>query len=163
MADMPLIILTASTTGTADYVAEELGTALTAQGIVNRIVPMQKAMLPMFAQRKDFLIISATNGIGDVPDNGLPFYRTLIEQRPSLSDVRYGIIGLGDMTYSETFCGGSARLDAVFTALGARRIGDRLCHDRRTGSFPEDLALAWLADWIPLLQSDSIEQVRLRR
>lgn len=42
MADMPLIILTASTTGTADYVAEELGTALTAQGIVNRIVPSKR-------------------------------------------------------------------------------------------------------------------------
>ncbi len=107
----------------------------------------------MFAQRKLFLIVSSTYGTGDVPDNGQVFYRALVEARPDLSDVKYGIIGLGDMTYSETFCGGSARLDAIFSELGAKRIGERLRHDRRSGVFPEKLALEWLAEWIPLFKS----------
>ena len=154
-ADMPLIILTASMSGTADFVAEEVAVELARQGITHRIVPMQKAALAMFAERKHFLIISATYGIGDVPDNGQVFYRSLVEQRPDLCDVTYGIIGLGDMTYSETFCGGSARLDAILTELGAKRVAERLRHDRRTGAFPEKLALDWLADWIPRFRAET--------
>jgi MioC protein len=150
---MPLVILTASVSGTAEFVAEEAAELLTQQGIVSRIVPMQKAALAMFAQRKLFLIVSSTYGTGDVPDNGQAFYRALVEARPDLSDVKYGIIGLGDTTYSETFCGGSARLDAIFSELGAKRIGERLRHDRRSGVFPEKLALEWLAEWIPMFKS----------
>lgn len=162
MVEMPLVILTASMSGTAEFVAEEVAAELTKNGIVNRIVPMQKAALAMFAQRKLFLIVSATYGTGDVPDNGQPFYRALVEQRPDLSDIRYGIIGLGDMTYSETFCGGSARLDAIFIQLGAKRIGERLRHDRRSGVFPETLALEWLANWIPLFRTEIATQFGMR-
>lgn len=146
----PLIILTASMSGTADFVAEELAAELDKRGVVNRIVPMQKAAIAMFATRKRFLIVSSTYGTGDVPDGAQPFYQSLENQRPDLSDVTFGIVGLGDMTYSETFCGGSARFERVFGELGATRIGERLKHDSRSGIFPEDAALAWLKDWLQL-------------
>lgn len=150
----PLIILTASMSGTAEFVAEEVANRLTEQNIVNRIVPMQKAALAMFATRKRFLIVSSTYGSGDVPDNARPFYEALINERPDLSDVSFGIIGLGDMTYSETFCGGSGRFEAIFNELGAKQLGGRMKHDSKAGGYPEDMALEWLDDWVPLYQAN---------
>jgi len=37
--------------------------------------------------------------------------------------VRYGVFGLGDRTYAETFNFGGKRFDELLAELGARRIG----------------------------------------
>lgn len=144
-----LIILVASMSGTADMVADKLAAALKERGENVRIVPMDKAAIHMFDQRKHFIICSSTYGKGDVPDNGQAFYKSLRTDRPDLSGVIYGVVALGDMTYSMTFCGGGRRLDIIFSQLGARRIGERIQHDRQSGQRPEVLALEWLDSWLP--------------
>lgn len=136
--------------GTAELVADRVSAKLTARGILNRSVRMERAALAMFATRKRFLICTSTYGRGDVPDNAMNFYNSLVESRPDLSDIVYGVIGLGDMKFSRTFNGGPARFDAIFTALGARRIGVRMKHDRQSGIPPENMALEWLEDWLAL-------------
>ena len=154
MPDTPLIILVGTMSGTAELVADNVSARLTAQGVLNRVVRMEKAALAMFATRKRFLICSSTFGRGDVPDNAKAFYASLVEQRPDLSDVAYGVIGLGDMKFSKTFNGGPARFDAIFSELGARRIGERMKHDRSSGIPPEKMALEWLEAWLALYQQE---------
>lgn len=44
-----------------------------------------------------WLIISSTHGAGDIPDNLSPFYEALQEQKPDLSAVRFGAIGIGEV------------------------------------------------------------------
>jgi MioC protein len=154
MPDMPLIILVGTMSGTAEMVADNVAARLTAQGVLNRVVRMERAALAMFATRKRFLICSSTYGRGDVPDNAKTFYASLVEQRPDLADIVYGVIGLGDMKFSKTFNGGPARFDAIFSELGARRLGERMKHDRQSGIPPEKMALEWLETWLLLYRQE---------
>ena len=73
----------------------------------------------MFAREGVFLICTSTYGQGDVPDNARALYEDLQRKRPDLSKVRYGVFGLGDRTYAETFNFGGKRFDDILTELGA--------------------------------------------
>jgi MioC protein len=144
----PVIILVATMSGTATFVAEELADSLKSRGIKPFVVQMEEAALKMFETRKLFIVCSSSHGTGDIPTNGQGFYDSLRSERPDLSQVRYGTIALGDMTYSASFCGGGVQFDEIFKELGANRLVTRLAHDRRSGSFPEEEALRWLEGWI---------------
>lgn len=147
----PITLLVATMSGTAEMVAYEVLDALKRAGCRPTLLRMEKASPATLIAGGVFLICSSTYGQGDVPDNGQALYLALTEGRPDLAGVRYGVIGLGDMTYHATFCGGPKRLDRLFSELGARRIGELLCHDRKSAVYPEDAALAWLETWLPLL------------
>lgn len=148
MIEEPVLILVATMGGTATFVAEELADVLRAKGITPFVVQMDKASRKMFETRKLFIICSSSHGTGDIPDNGMAFFEELSVNRPDLSDVRYGTIALGDMTYSASYCGGGAQFDALFAELGAKRLVNRLEHDRQSGSFPEEDAIEWLDGWL---------------
>jgi len=60
-----------------------------------------------------------------------------------------------DRTYAETFCNGGRRFDAILAELGARRIGEIMLHDASAGTMPEELAVAWAADWIQQCRKDA--------
>lgn len=144
MIDEPVLILVATMGGTARFVADEMADAMKGRGIKPFVVPMEKAALAMFETRKLFVICSSSHGQGDIPDNGVPFFESLRDQRPDLAGVRYGTVALGDMTYSGSFCGGAKQFDTLFAELGATRLVERLEHDRQSGTYPEDEAIAWL-------------------
>src|SRR5206468_3984191 len=82
----------------------------------------------VFSREGMFLICTSTYGQGDVPDNARALYDDLRAKRPNLSGVRYGVFGLGDQTYAETFNFGGKRFDDILTELGATRIGERFQH-----------------------------------
>ena len=148
MITEPVLILVASEGGTASFVADEMADALKAKGMKPFVVPMEKAALKMFETRKLFIICSSSHGTGDIPSNGQPFYDTLSSERPDLAGVRFGTVALGDMTYSASFCGGGAKFDQLFADLGAHRLVERLEHDKQSGGFPEEEAIAWLDGWL---------------
>jgi MioC protein len=102
----------------------------------------------VFAREGVFLICTSTYGQGDVPDNAKALYEDLQKTRPDLSQVRYGVFGLGDRTYAETFNFGGKRFDDLLTELGARRIGERHTHDASSGILPEETALEWCQAWL---------------
>jgi MioC protein len=104
----------------------------------------------VFAGGGLYLICSSTYGQGDVPDNAKQLYESLQTQRPDLSNVRYGVIALGDRTYADTFCNGGRRFDVILTELGAQRIGEVLLHDASAGTMPEEVAAEWVEGWIAL-------------
>jgi MioC protein len=73
--------------------------------------------------------------------------------RPDLSNVHYGVIGLGDKgTHGNTFCFAAKKFDRILSELGARRIGEPLFNDSCTG-LPEDDAAEWIESWIPQCRS----------
>jgi sulfite reductase alpha subunit-like flavoprotein len=147
----PITILVATMSGTAEMVAGEIQDALSNVGRPSRLQRMERASPTQLREGGLFLVCSSTYGKGEVPDNGKPLYEALKAERPNLSAMRYGVIGLGDMTYSATFCGGGRSFDELLSSLGAVRIGERCQHDASSGIFPEDAALAWLRDWLALL------------
>jgi len=140
-------ILVGSMTGTADMVAEEMKAVLAAAGDAVDILPMDKLDASVFGRPGFFIICTSTYGQGDVPDNARDFFEGLKQARPDLSQVRYGIFGLGDSTYFDTYSHGGKQFDELLSALGAKRIGRRFEHNASGDGLPEEEGAAWAQEW----------------
>lgn len=141
-------ILVGTMTGTADLVAEDLRDAFAAAGGSAEIQPMDRLAAHALKPDTLYLIVSSTYGQGDVPDNARDFFQSLERERPDLSRVSFGLFGLGDSTYADTFCFGPKHFQRVLTALGATLVGDPFFHDASSGTLPEEEAVAWLPRWL---------------
>ena len=137
-------------TGTAQLCAQEMELALGDGDTEVETLLMDSLDASVFARPGVFLVCTSTYGQGDVPDNARAFYEHLKSARPNLSHVRYGVFGLGDRTYAETFNFGGKRFDDILQELGARRIGERVQHDASSGVLPEEMAVDWGAGWLAL-------------
>src|SRR5438552_2695154 len=122
---MKISILVGTMTGTAQLCAQEMELALDDGDNRVETLLMDQLDSSVFSREGVFLICTSTYGQGDVPDNAKALYDDLRAKRPNLSGVRYGVFGLGDRTYAETFNFGGKRLDDILTELGAPRIGER--------------------------------------
>ena len=149
---LSLTILVGTMTGTAQLVAQELELVWDGDEIQVETLLMEKADAAVFARPAVFLVCTSTYGQGDVPDNAKALYEELKAKRPALKGVRYGVFGLGDRTYAETFNFGGKRFDELLAGLGAERIGERHMHDASSGVLPEETALEWCQDWLAKLK-----------
>ena len=155
---MELNILVGTQTGVAQLVAQEIELRLDGGDIRVKTLLMDDIDVSVFGNGGAFLICTSTYGQGDVPDGAKPFYEELLQRRPDLSAVRYGLIGLGDKgTHANTFCFAAKKFDSVLSELGAVRIGEPLFNDSNT-ELPEDEAAQWMEGWIGLCR----EQLSVR-
>ena len=141
-------ILVGTMTGTAQLVAQELELAWDDDSTRVSTLLMDGLDATVFARPGVFLVCTSTYGQGDVPDNARKFYEALAAARPDLSQVRYGVFGLGDRTYAETFNFGGKLFDELLAGLGAQRIGERVQHDASSGVLPEERAEDWGPEWL---------------
>ena len=141
-------ILVGTMTGTAQLCAQEMELALDDGETEVKTHLMDGLDSSIFTGEGVFLICTSTYGQGDVPDNARALYEDLKAKRPDLSRLRYGVFGLGDRTYAETFNFGGKRFDEILAELGAQRIGERHMHDASSGILPEETALEWCHDWL---------------
>jgi MioC protein len=145
---MKISILVGTMTGTAQLCAQEMELALDDGETQVETLMMDGLDSSVFERDAVFLVCTSTYGQGDVPDNARALYEHLQQARPDLSRVRYGVFGLGDRTYAETFNFGGKRFDELLTQLGAKRIGERHLHDASSGILPEETALEWCQAWL---------------
>jgi MioC protein len=141
-------ILVGTMTGTAQLCAQEMELTLADDDTEVATLLMDELDPSVFSRPGVFLICTSTYGQGDVPDNARALYEGLKSARPALGHVRYGVFGLGDRTYAETFNFGGKRFDELLSELGAERIGERHTHDASSGILPEETALEWCQDWL---------------
>jgi MioC protein len=152
MAATKITILIGTMTGTAQLCAQEMELALGDDQTRVEALLMDNLDASVFDREGVFLICTSTYGQGDVPDNARALYEDLQRKRPDLSKLRYGVFGLGDRTYAETFNYGGKRFDDILTELGASRVGERYKHDASSGVLPEETAVEWCQDWVSKLQ-----------
>ncbi|MGJ5870906.1 FMN-binding protein MioC [Serratia sp. OLHL2] len=146
MADITLI--SGSTLGSAEYVAEHLAEKLEDAGFSTEMLHGPELdELPLNGR---WLVVSSTHGAGELPDNLQPLLEQIAEQQPDLSEVQFGAVGLGSSEY-DTFCGAIKQIDDLLIARGAKRIDDRLEIDVTEHEIPEDPAEEWVKNWINLL------------
>src|ERR1700694_4040851 len=145
-------ILVGTMTGTAQLCAQEMELALGDGDTEVETLLMDKLDSAVFSRPGVFLVCTSTYGQGDVPDNAKAFYEDLKAKRPQLSAVRYGVFGLGDRTYAETFNFGGKRFDELLAELGAERLGERHMHDASSGVLLEETALEWCQHWLGLVK-----------
>ncbi|AJJ10398.1 flavodoxin family protein [Yersinia rohdei] len=146
MADITLI--SGSTLGSAEYVAEHLAEKLEEAGFSTET--LHGPELNELQLDGLWLIVTSTHGAGDLPDNLQPLLEQIEQQQPDLSQLSFGAVGLGSSEY-DTFCGAVRQLDQKLVAQGAKRLGDILEIDVIQHEIPEDPAEVWVKNWINLL------------
>ncbi len=143
-------ILIGSVYGAAEQVA-----AIAAE-VVSKLG--HKVSLNTYARAEDLtrdadeilLLCHSNTGSGELPDNIQPIYLHITRDYPRIAGKRYGVINLGDSSYS-TFNDAGRMLDEAFTDLGAVRIGEPLVLDACSGDNPETLTREWAKEWAALI------------
>ena len=100
---------------------------------------------------KYVLVVTSTTGQGDLPDSIVPLFQDIKLKLGYQPDVRYGIIALGDSSYSH-FCGGGKQFDALLQEQSAQRVGDMLMIDASEHPEPESESNPWVENWGTLLK-----------
>lgn len=144
----PITILVGTMTGTAEFVAGDVSKLLEEAGHAVEVLPMDNLDATVFARPGVFLVCTSTYGQGDIPDNARAFFEAVQAVRPDLTGRRYGVIGLGDSTYGDTYNAGGRQFDDLLSGLGARAVGTRLEHNASSGVMAEDAGVEWARDWV---------------
>lgn len=148
---MKIFLIVGSESGNSEMVGDCVKDAL--EGMGHEVELFREGGLADagLGDRPLVLLCTSSTGIGDIPQNIEPLFAELTERRPDLSRMRYGLIGLGDRNYKESFLGGPKKWDALFTELGAVRLGDRLELDATDNPRPDEDAVEWVKGWIRAL------------
>ncbi len=97
---MHICILSGSTLGGAEYVAEHLNDVLETQGFSTAL--FHGPSLSDIENEKIWLVVTSTHGAGELPDNLKPLFDELAKNQSDFSDVRFAVVGLGNSDY-DTF------------------------------------------------------------
>ncbi|WP_063653505.1 FMN-binding protein MioC [Candidatus Arsenophonus triatominarum] len=137
-------LITGSTMGSAEYVAEYIAEILEKYGFDTEVT--YGPSLKELPTKGIWLIVCSTHGAGDLPENIQPLAKEISEKKPDLSQINYGAIGIGSKKY-DTFCGAIHKLDQLLKDHNAKRVGETLEIDILEHEVPEDLAEIWIEKW----------------
>ena len=135
--DDHLLIAYASQGGQARRIAERSAEQLVRGGLPAAAVPLDALTPRDLVRQRRLLLVLATYGEGEAPDNGARFLR-LLDQQTDLRELQYALLGLGDRAYRQ-FCGFARAVDERLRQGQATPLFDRLEVDR--------LAPATLSRW----------------
>lgn len=109
-------------TGNARGIASRLAEAAQAKGFTVELTRLDEVKPRNINKVKALLLVIATHGEGEPPEDSEAFYRFIMSDRaPALTDLKFAVFGLGDSSYPD-FCQTSRELDARFEALGGTRL-----------------------------------------
>ncbi|EIK95273.1 flavodoxin [Pseudomonas sp. M47T1] len=149
---MKVAILSGSVYGTAEEVARHASKLLEDAGFETFYNPRASLDELLASAPQALLAVTSTTGMGELPDNLQPLYSMLRDQLPAaLRGLPGAVIGLGDASYGDTFCGGGEQLRELFMELGVREVQDMLRLDASESVTPEADAEPWLAELIKKL------------
>lgn len=151
---MNIHFLFGTETGSAEMLCEDIRDDL-GEGFTCEITSMGDIDPATLDGETLYLFVTSTYGNGDLPMVAQPFYDAIVEQSLDLGHVRFGIFGLGDMVFAETFAFGSKILMEKLLEQGATMVGERVIHDASSPELPEDLGIPWAHDVIARLKAQA--------
>lgn len=146
---MNITVLYGTETGNAEMLAEDIAAELEADHDATA-VNLSDFDPEDFDAGTLYLLVCSTYGDGELPASARPFAEKMEQSAPDLSGVHFGIFGMGDSEYDETFNFGPKRLAELMVARGAVQLGERIAHDASGDDMAEDLALPWAARMVGL-------------
>lgn len=121
-----ITVLFGSETGNAQSLAESMESKLKENDFNVKLSSLDEFKPKDLKKVEDLLIISATHGEGDPPDNAVSFHEFLHGRKaPKLDDLRFSVLSLGDQSY-EHFCQTGKDFDKRLEALGGERLSPRV-------------------------------------
>lgn len=120
-----VLVAFASQTGLAEELAWMTARSLSDAGTGARVVPLGEQDAATLKAASRVLIVASTTGEGDAPDGVSRFLRQTMGAPADLSGLTYGLLALGDHTYSD-FCGFGRALDGWLQRSGAEPLFDRV-------------------------------------
>lgn len=136
--------------GNSLLVAEEAAAILAEQGHQTQVYEDPELGDWLAWQEKTVLVVTSTTGQGDLPESIVPLFQGIKDSLGYQPNLRYGLIALGDSSYSH-FCGGGKQFDALLQEQGAQRIGEMLTIDAGEFPEPESVSNPWVEHWGTLL------------
>ena len=131
---MQLDILYATVSGNAEAVAKRLEELAKEDGYVTSLNELNFHTVETFKDLKNIAIITSTYGEGDVPEMGLDFWEEFKDTNNKLTNMKYGLIALGDRSH-EIFCGAGKKISKKLDELEATKVIDNLeCDGDTNGS-----------------------------
>lgn len=126
------LVVYASQTGNADYLAQQTAGTLATGGLSARALCISMLDADTLAGANRILFIASTYGEGDSPDNAARFAGVTmagVAGTPDLSHLHYAVLALGDSSYTN-YCGFGRALDGWLRSRGATALFDRIDVDR---------------------------------
>ncbi|QEY64776.1 flavodoxin [Metapseudomonas lalkuanensis] len=149
---MKVAILSGSVYGTAEEVARHAEKLLKAAGLDASYLPRVSLDDLIAFDPEALLTVTATTGMGELPDNLLPLYSELRDRLPNWRGRSGAILALGDSSY-DVFCGGGELMRELYAELGLREVVEMQRLDASETVTPELDAEPWLNAVIAALKA----------
>src|SRR5450830_1978546 len=127
------LVAYASQTGNAEELATQTAQSLQLAGISVRLCALAELTAMDLQQAERALFLVSTYGEGDAPDNAAAFIGKLMTGELALPQLHYGLLALGDSSYSQ-YCGFGRALDTWLAGQGASPLFERIEVDRSAGA-----------------------------
>ena len=144
---MKLDILYATQTGNAEEVAQNLSSLAKNKGFIVNINEMNHYSMDQFRKLKNVAIVTSTFGEGEVPEMGIEFWKDLESSTIKISNLKYGLIALGDRSH-EIFCGAGKAISKKLEELDGKKIIENLECDGDTEGTQE-----WSVKFLDILKT----------
>lgn len=140
-----ICIITGSTLGGAEYVADHIHDVLNEQGF--EVMLFNQASLTDIQDKSHLIVVTSTHGAGELPENIQPLFAELSNSNLDFSAMKFGVIGLGSSDY-DTFCHAVNIVEEALSAKGATQVCDSLRIDVVNNFDHDTSAEAWLPSFI---------------
>jgi sulfite reductase (NADPH) flavoprotein alpha-component len=127
------LVVYASQTGNAEYLARRTAETLATGGVAARAADIATLDQALLSATTRILFVASTYGEGDAPDSAAHFAGRLMQadaaHLPHLPHLHYAVLALGDSSYTN-YCGFGRALDAWLAGRGATPLFERIDVDR---------------------------------
>ena len=119
---MNICVISGSTLGSAEYVAEHLEDVLKTQDFSTAL--FHGPELDDVIDENIWLIVTSTHGAGELPDNLKPLFEQIAASDKDFSSLRFAVVGLGNSDY-DTFCHAVNKVETQLSEKSAVKICDK--------------------------------------
>ncbi|GBB97300.1 hypothetical protein RclHR1_02960013 [Rhizophagus clarus] len=151
------VILYASQTGNAEWIAKNIHQEASERGFVNECHVMEELDKFDLSKENVLILVTSNTGDGDPPDNATKFFRFLrkIKSKTFFSHLKFTILGLGDTNYTN-FNNTAKRLERRMIELGAATFYNKGLADDAMGL--ETTVDPWIANLWPELAKVCVQK-----
>ncbi|MDF2179629.1 flavodoxin domain-containing protein [Aliiglaciecola sp. CAU 1673] len=128
--------------GNAEQLAEQVASKLKEKGHDAQVIA--EPQMDDFQMAEELLFISSTTGQGDIPPNLEGFILDLQSRFPLLHGKEFAVVGLGDSSYGDTYCGAGRSIFALLEELQGTAKAPLLQVDACETLEPAEEVLPWI-------------------